>query len=158
MESLADLGDLLGALRGAGLLDAVWAVAGGCPAAYSHLRATWICKGRDTVLAVDGWIAHMLRRAVHDVRYAAEIDERLAPLYGCFASTDAVPLSDLRAMGVSLSDRDRVLRTVYRDCQAWLVPADPAVALVMRWKLTEVPPLDALKAMGTSMTSAAAIE
>jgi hypothetical protein len=82
-------------------------------------------------------------------RFAAVSANRgLLPLYARFAEgAGAVPLSDLVEMRLVLPSPDMVLRKVVLGRRTLLVPATPAMALVLRHGLEAAPAMDDLKRM-----------
>jgi len=149
LENLKGLGNLVGALREAGLLDVMWAVVGGNPADYFNLDTAWVRSGRGDVAAVtELFVKEQLGKAIEARDAAVVAHEGFSPLYTLFASADAVPLSTLTDMKLMRPSPDKVLRKVWRDDMLVLVPATQAMAVVLRHKLeTKAPSMDALKAM-----------
>ena len=150
LEALPELSPLLAALRAAHLADTVWAVAGGVPAHYLQLLAQWEAQERsDLAPVVAAFALGALKKAVHNVGDAVAADKRLKALFCLFRDAHKVPYSVLQAEGLVRPSPDKVLRAVFAvgisgAPEDVLVPADAATALVLRWGLTEVPPMSSL--------------
>ena len=144
-----DLGVLIAALRAAGLDGVVWAVVGGNPADYGGILQLWkIAKFSDITTVVESFVSDQLIKAIEARDTAQTAAPRLAKLYTRFQSADdAVLLSDLNTLGIPRPSPDKVLRKVKRGGEQVLVPATPAMAVVLRFNLEKAPSLDALKAM-----------
>lgn len=163
LESIAPLQPLLDALRRAGVDDAMWAVLGGCPAAYELLHTRW-AKARFAAAAVLP-LAHELAQealalAVARRDRAVAADSRLAALYECFAGeagSAAVPLAMTREMQLPLPSPEKVLRAVRRGAAVVLLPADAAMALVLRHNMQDAPTLDELALLLRAPVAAAAL-
>ena len=148
-ERLSGMGALHAALATAGLADVAWAVLGGYPAAYEGLHTAWKESGCIMNMApiLEAFVQAQLLAAISQRDEHLAADKRLKPLYERFATIDAVPVGELVAMELVRPSPDKVLRALVRDSETVLVPATPAMALVLRQKLAKAPPLDALKAV-----------
>ena len=143
-----DLGVLIAALRAAGLDGVVWAVVGGNPADYGGILQLWkIAKFSDITAVVESFVPKQLNKAIKARDAALKSDRRLAEIYGWFASTGSVPLAAVDKLDAVRPSPDKVLREVELGDEQVLVPATPAMAVVLRLNLEKAPSLDALKAM-----------
>lgn len=161
VERLAGLAPLHAALAAARLADVVWAVAGGYPAAYEQLHTAWAEAGGSSA-AITPTVQTFVERKLGDALDLRDCADRCyAPLFERFRAVDAVPAAEARALLPLLPGAtpwpppDGVLRAVRggrSDARAQqqlllLVPASPAVGVVLRHGLARVPPLAALAAM-----------
>jgi hypothetical protein len=149
VERLSGMEALHAVLAVAGLADVAWAVLGGYPAAYEGLHTAWKESGCIMNMApiLEAFVQAQLLAAISQRDEHLAADKRLKPLYERFATIDAVPVGELVAMELVRPSPDKVLRALVRDSETVLVPATPAMALVLRQKLAKAPPLDALKAV-----------
>ena len=69
----------------------------------------------------------------------------MKPIIGLFKTQSEVPESLLTDMGIVNPSPNKVLRVVLRRHVAVLVPADAAMALVMRFCLSKTPSIEVLK-------------
>jgi hypothetical protein len=147
VEQLTGLGPLHAALAEAGLSDVVWEVLGGYPAAYEQLNTAWAEAGDHSSpikATAERFVALKLGDAI-DLRDSAEPVYR--SLFERFRAVDAVPAAELNALGTSRHSPDQVLRKVRGPGSTHvLVPASPAMAVVLRHGLARVPPLAVLTA------------
>ena len=158
VERLSGVEALHAALAAAGLADVVWAVLGGVPVDYLALRRHWELSRHSTDLAliVEAFVQAQLVAAVRKRVESLEADKRLRQLYDRFTAVDAVPFVDLETMDLVRPSPDKVLRVLVQAGEPVLVPATPAMALVLRHKLAKAPPLDAIKALIRESTSPSA--
>jgi hypothetical protein len=152
IEGLTDLGDLHAALREADLADVAWAVLGGNPAYYYGLAAVWNGSSRvDIAGALQSFVDAKLAVALDDRESMLQTNERLAQLYERFQTADAVPISAYSELKLVRPSPDKVLRKVLRrmevSSESLLVPATPAMGLVLRYKLKKPLLLRELKAL-----------
>ena len=149
VERLSGMEALHAALAVAGLADVAWAVLGGYPAAYEGLHTAWKESSciKNMAPIVEAFVQAQLLAAISQRDEHLTADKHLKPLYERFATIDAVPVGELVAMELVRPSPDKVLRALVRDSETVLVPATPAMALVLRHKLAKAPPLDALKAV-----------
>ena len=148
-ERLSGMGALHAALATAGLADVAWAVLGGYPAAYEGLYTAWkeASCSEDVAPTVEAFVQVQLVTAASQRDESLAADERLKPLYDEFAAIDAVPAAKLVQLKLVRPSPDKVLRVLVRAGMSVLVPATPAMALVLRHNLSGAPPLDAIKAL-----------
>jgi hypothetical protein len=147
--ALTGLEDLHTALAAAGLADVVWAVLGGYPADYRGLLRVWRESDYSADIApiVEAFLRAQLLAAIQVRIKTLAASPSLHPLFERFTSADAVPEAELLEMALVRPSPDKVLRCVGNHDKWMLVPATPAMALVLRHKLTTAPPLDTLKTM-----------
>ena len=141
LESVPDLAELLKALKAADLADVVWACLGGVPAKYIQLLVNWGGgRGRDLEDVVEPFLQAQLRRAIEYRDQYVVATPRLQELYALFRDQDEVLHSVLREMTLTRPSPDKILRTTStEDC--FLIPADAATAIILRFGLTEAPRL-----------------
>lgn len=153
LNALSGMEALHAALEAAGLADVVWAVLGGYPADYRGLHSSWRASGCSEAIApvVEQFLRAQLIAAIDTHTDALAADKRPTPFYARFTTADAVPARELRALEVVRPSPDKELRRMERAGMSVLVPASPAIALVLRHDLSEVPVLDAIKAMVSSI-------
>lgn len=140
VEALDGLGELHAALKTAGIADVVWAVLGGNPADYFAIWRLW-SKSRD-VTVVGTYVRDQLATAIDNRVAMIGINKRLELLYSKFVTEDAVPLTVLESMELVRPNPDKVLRKVRRgEDGSMLVPATPAMGVVLRYKLDKPLPI-----------------
>ena len=145
--SLPEHAALCEALREAGLEDVVWAVLGGVPAHYTALRDKLRrAAPKDTASLIERYLDEQLRGAISRLN-DLKPHSSLVPVLDEFRRVDEVAESRLRDI-VSPS-----LIKVLRSAAAQggkatvLVPADSAMALVLRHRFETVPALGELRAL-----------
>ena len=135
------------ALREAGLEDVVWAVLGGVPAHYTALRDKLRSAApKDTASLVERYLDEQLRGAISRLN-DLKSHPSLVPVLDDFRLVDEVAESRLRDV-VSPSP-NKVLRSVAaKGGKATVfVPADSAMALVLRHRFEVAPALGELRAL-----------
>lgn len=151
LESIAALEPLHAALQRASLRDLVWAVLGGSPAAYRRLHEQWAEAAFDDgrlATVVQAFVQRQLVASMSRRDFAVAGDARMPRLYAHFAAgAEHVPRAALREMQLRLPSPDKVLRAVQRCGAEVLIPADAAMALVLRHDLQVAPPLPELQAL-----------
>ena len=154
-ERLSSMEALHAALAAAGLANVAWAALGGYPAAYEGLQTAWKESSCSNNMApiVEAFVQAQLVAAISQRDENLTADERLKPLYDEFTTTDAVPEAKLVQLKLVRPSPDKVLRVLVRAGETVLVPATPAMALVLRHKLAKAPPLDAIKALVLSVSA-----
>ena len=143
LRSVKELAPLLAELRAAGVEDAAWAVLGGVPVLYIALRDALVGAAPADVRAVAGeFLRDQLADAIARLR---RLDKHasVVPLLAQFRTVGEVPAEQLE--GVTLPSCNKVLREERRG--AVIVPADAAMALVLRHGLLRPPGLEALCAL-----------
>jgi hypothetical protein len=148
VERLSGMEGLHAALAAAGLADVVWAVLGGYPADYRGLYSVWNEFGFSHEIApiVEAFVQAQLVAAIIQRDDCLAADGRLQPLFERFATLDALPAVELVTMKLVRPSPDKVLRQLVRAGLPVLVPATPAMALVLRHQLAWAPPLGAVMA------------
>jgi hypothetical protein len=144
--SLPEHAALFAALRSAGLEDVAWAVLGGVPALYEalHGRLRRAAPGRAAAVAAD-FARGLILDAIDRLR-AANLHPSMEPVLALLRSADEAPAAMLK--GVVLPSPNKVLREVRRGVDATVfVPADAAMAMVLRHGLDAPPEISALRAM-----------
>ena len=135
------------ALREAGLEDVVWAVLGGVPAHYTALRDKLRSAApKDTASLVERYLDEQLRGAISRLN-DLKSHPSLVPVLDDFRLVDEVAESRLRDV-VSPSP-NKVLRSVAAQGgkATVFVPADSAMALVLRHRFEVAPALGELRAL-----------
>ena len=135
------------ALRTAGLEDVVWAVLGGVPAHYTALRDKLRSAApKDTASLVERYLDEQLRGAISRLN-DLKSHPSLVPVLDDFRLVDEVAESRLRDV-VSPSP-NKVLRSVAAQGgkATVFVPADSAMALVLRHRFEVAPALGELRAL-----------
>jgi hypothetical protein len=136
LEAVPELEKLLGALKEAGLADLVWAVLGGNPASYRLLNGS--CKAAryaDVTPVAEAFMELKLRQAVHAIRAAKIANPAVQLLFELFKNSSEgyqVPAATLEEHKVTQPSPDKVLRLKGAKDDEVLVPASPAVGLVLR--------------------------
>jgi hypothetical protein len=150
------LQDLHAALKAADLADVVWACVGGNPADYRKLHGQWMDAGKGSLEAVvESFVRDLLNKAMRDRRANVIADSRLKELYVLFKEQKEVPDRMLEDMTIQRPSPDKVLRLKLspRGSESVLVPADAAMAIVLRFALVESPTLKELKEMVRAMST-----
>jgi hypothetical protein len=81
--------------------------------------------------------------------------QALKDLYAMFANgMDAVPIKELDRLGIAWPTLHRILRQVPRARGLVMAPATPAMGIVLRYQLDEVPPIDELARLLAQSTAA----
>jgi hypothetical protein len=135
------------ALREAGLEDVAWAVLGGVPAHYAALRDKLRrAAPKDTASLVERYLNEQLRGAISRLNNLKP-HPSLVPVLDDFRLVDEVAESRLR--DVESPSPNKVLRSVAaQDGKATVfVPADSAMALVLRHRFEVAPALGELRAL-----------
>lgn len=156
IEAMPELRELHAALQAADLADVVWACVGGAPAGYLQLRSRWIGAGKDSLEAIVQELARdLLQRAIKNRHKNVVANAQLEKLYDLFRQQDEVPDCLLKEWQLALPSPDKVLHTrrSVKRREFVLVPADAAMAIVLRFGLADTPTLQELKEMVRSMSS-----
>ena len=136
---------LFAMLRAERLVGVVWAVLGGVPAHYCALGgALREAPPEDAPRVVAAYARSELRSAIdrRDTLLAAH--PAMGPLLFEFRTRGSVPKARLVALGIESPSPNKVLRAVAMDDAVALVPADAAMALVLRHRLSAVPSVEEL--------------
>ena len=156
VEEMPKLQDLHAALKAADLADVVWACVGGNPADYLKLHGQWMDAGKGSLEAVvESFVRDLLDKAIGSYDKSIVANNRVKDLYALFKEQNEVPRSVLRVMNIERPSPDKVLRLKLSpsDSEPVLVPADAAMAIVLRFALVKLPKLKELKEMVLAMSS-----
>ena len=151
LEEMPKLEELHAALKAADLADVVWACVDGVPADYLQLLGQWNdAGGGDLDVVVGPFVKDLLNKAISNKRSCVIANDRLQELYALFQEQSEVPDEVREKMKLARPSPDKVLRLKVPesgDDSRVLVPADAAMALVLRFAMTKPPPLKKLKEM-----------
>ena len=150
VPQLASLHDNLNAAK---LTDVVWACLGGNPAIYLGLSRD--CKDvplKDLELVVTKFLHNVINKAIAKKRENVIENKPFKKLYELFREQTEIPSSMLETMELKRPSPDKVLREVQfpsslGENESMLIPADAAMALVLRFDLKRAPTLQKLKEM-----------
>jgi hypothetical protein len=147
--SLPEHATLHGALREAGLEDVVWAVLGGVPAHYTALRDKLLqCRAssEDFGRSVEAYVREELRSAITRRASMLVTHSFMTPILDEFVAASAVPEEQLTRRMIQSPSPNKVLRAVASSSgETIYVPADAAMALVLRHRLVAPPPIAELR-------------
>jgi len=123
-----------------------WAVLGGVPAGYFQLLLEWNASEQD-INCVTEFLQTKLSKAIRNYKELLIQYPGLTPIFDMFYDSvptadpnkrlDGVPTADLDVLKVTLPTPCKVLREVFRNGKAFLVPADASTALVLRHKIND---------------------
>ena len=156
VEEMPKLQDLHAALKAADLADVVWACVGGNPADYLKLHGQWMDAGKGSLEAVvESFVRGLLDKAIKNRQTNVVENARLEELYALFRQQNEVPDRMLEEWKLARPSPDKVLRLTLSpsDSEPVLVPADAAMAIVLRFALVKLPKLKELKEMVLAMSS-----
>ena len=156
VEEMPKLQDLHAALKAADLADVVWACVGGNPADYLKLHGQWMDAGKGSLEAVvESFVRGLLDKAIRNRDSSVVADVRLEELYSLLTKQSEIEHSHLRKFRLQRPSPDKVLRLKLSpsDSEPVLVPADAAMAIVLRFALVKLPKLKELKEMVLAMSS-----
>jgi hypothetical protein len=138
------------ALREAGLEHVAWAVLGGVPAHYAALRDKLLkCRAsssseKDFGRSVEAYVREELRGAITRRAALLVAHPSMAPILDEFLTANEVPEELLTSR--MIPSPNTVLRTVASSSgETIYVPADAAMALVLRHRLVTPPPIAELR-------------
>ena len=146
MLSIPEYKSLLHLMCEEGLEDVAWQVLGGVPADYDEIVTQ--LKSNDPTshrrIIID-YILDEVGKAIdrRDIILAAH--PSMKEVLDIFKTQNEVPRSLLTEMGIVNPSPNKVLRVVLRRHVAVLVPADAAMALVLRFCLSKTPSIEVLK-------------
>ena len=147
LHSLGEHEALVAMLRKEGLEDAVWAVLGGVPALYTALHDEVKAAAPEGVRsAVAGFLSDQLMGAIVRLR-KCEKPAALLPILAQFRAGAAEVPADVLVEGAALPSPNKVLREAQSG--AVYVPADAAMALVLRHGWARPPTMEALCSLCT---------
>ena len=133
---------LFAMLRAERLEGVVWAVLGGVPAHYNALRGALLeAPSDDAPSVVAGYVRAELRGAIDRRNTLLAAHPAMGPILDEFRSRGSVPKARLVALGAESPSPNKVLRAVATGDAGALnfVPADAAMALVLRHRLSTAP-------------------
>jgi hypothetical protein len=138
-------------------LDAVVAaLVGGVPS-LAQLLSNQLAglSDRDTIeKVVEDFARRRLDRAVQQYNDARRANPKMEELYRQFRGTGDVSYLELERLELELPSPDKTIRKVLKGTKQVLVPADPAMHLVLRHGLREVPTLEQLRELVRSAPAA----
>lgn len=141
LEAIPELQKLFKALKDAEQADLVWAVLGGNPADYILLMSDWRdVHYTDVVQVAETYMDVQLCQAVSAVQEAKQANPSVQKLFELFRDKDQVPTKTLIQLRLRKSSPDKVLRVRRVGKIEFLVPATPAMALVLRYGEGDDPP------------------
>ena len=146
LRSIPEYEGLFRVLLDEGLVDVAWRVLGGVPAHLDEI-ATLLKRNEPAAhrrVIVD-YILDEVGKAIdrRDTLLAAH--PSMTSILDVFKTQSEVPKSLLTERGVTSPSLNKVLRAVLRSHVVKLVPADAAVAVVLRLRLSRTPSVEALQ-------------
>ena len=152
--SLPEHAALHAALREAGLEDVVWAVLGGVPAHYTALHdklRRCRASSEDFGRSVEAYVRTELRGAITRRASMLVAHPFMAPILDEFVAASEIPEELLTGRMIQSPSPNKVLRTVASSSgETVYVPADAAMALVLRHRLVAPPPIAELRTICVS--------
>ena len=136
------------ALREAGLEDVVWAVLGGVPAHYTALHDLLQSPAapEDFGRSVEAYVRAELRGAITRRASMLVAHSFMAPILDEFVAASEIPEELLTSRMILSPSPNNVLRAVASSSgETIYVPADAAMALVLRHRLVAPPPIAELR-------------
>jgi hypothetical protein len=139
-------------LREEGLEDVAWQVLGGVPAHFdeivTQLKRNELAAYRRVIVK---YLRDEISKAISRRDRMLATHPAMKTILDLLMTLTEVPESLLTKMGIVNPSPNKVLRVVLRDdCGVMLVPADAAMALVLRLCLTSPPPIDVLQKLLTN--------
>ena len=150
---IPELESLHANLNAAKLTDVVWACLGGNPALYFLLYSECLnIELRDLELVVTKFLQKFINIAIDKKNGQVIENKRFQELYDLFREEKEVSKYVLVTMKLKRPSPDKVLREVQLPAslgrsEVMLIPADAAMALVLRFDLKQAPSLEELKEM-----------
>jgi hypothetical protein len=144
--SIPDYAGLLKVLRDESLEDVAWLVLGGVPAHFDELRLLMACNEPAAYRRVIvKYLRDEISKAIdrRDTMLAAHL--AMKSILDLFKTQNEVPKSLLTVKGIASPSPNKVLRIVLRGDCMMLVPADAAMALVLRFCLSTTPSIEMLQ-------------
>ena len=150
LETLPELNLLLEFLDREHLADVVFLCLGGNPADYGRLSDELIQSDSNKIERVTMFLQNILNKAIDKKNKHVTKNKPFQKLYALFREEKEVSKSLLVTMELERPSPDKVLREVKMPTslgrsKTMLIPADAAMALVLRFDLTEAPSLKVLK-------------
>ena len=145
LRSIPQYADLFSTLREKGIEDVAWLVFGGVPADFDELCLLMACNEPSNHRRVlVKYLRNEISKAIDRRDTVLTAHPAMSTILDLFKTQNEVPKSLLRKMGVVSPSPNKVLRVVLRDDCAMLVPADAAMALVLRHDYKTTPPIEEL--------------
>ena len=150
LETLPELNLLLEFLDREHLADVVFLCLGGNPADYGRLRDELIKSDSNKIERVTMFLQNILNKAIDKKNKHVTENEPFQELYELFREHKEISSSMLKTMKLKRPSPDKVLREVQMptslgESETMLIPADAAMALVLRFDLKKAPSLKVLK-------------
>ena len=146
LRSIPEYAGLLKVLRDESLEDVAWLVLGGVPAHFDELRLLVACSEPTAHRRVIvNYMLDEVGKAIDRRDTMLATHPAMESILALFKTQNEVPKSLLTVKGIGGPSPNKVLRVVLRSHTAKLVPADAAMALVLRFCLSTTPPIEALQ-------------
>jgi hypothetical protein len=134
LESISAFHELITFLKLNGLADGVWSVLGGSPAAYIQLNTVYrksMLSPPDAITAIKTFIFIELQDAL--TKTVADSTLNTKSIIEQFRAKGASRITkmDLNALGLSIDYPNKVFREVRQDKDVYVIPATPAVGLII---------------------------
>ena len=144
--SIPEYESLFHVLRQEGLEDVAWQVLGGVPAHFDQI-VTQLKRNEPTAYrrVIVNYILDEVGKAVSRRDRMLAAPSAMKSILDLFKTQDEVPESLLTEKGIVSPSPNKVLRVVLRSHVAKLVPADAAMALVLRFCLSTTPSIEVLQ-------------
>jgi hypothetical protein len=146
--SIPEYAGLLKVLREEGLEDVTWQVLGGVPAHFDELRLLMACNEPTAYRRVIvKYLRDEISKAIDRRDTMLAVYPAMKAFLGLFKTQSEVPKSLLTEKGIVNPSPNKVLRVVLRGDCVKLVPADAAMALVLRFYWIKTPTIEALQGL-----------
>lgn len=144
--SIPEYAGLLKVLRDESLEDVAWLVLGGVPAHFDELHLLMACNEPAAYRRVIvNYILDEVGKAISRRGRMLVTHPAMKEVLDEFKTQNEVPESLLTEKGIASPSPNKVLRVVLRSHIAKLVPADAAMALVLRFCLSTTPSIEMLQ-------------
>jgi hypothetical protein len=154
IAGISEYHQLLEELKSNGLYDVVWSVIGGVPAHFKRLNKKWKNNGHKHIeKIVDDYVGDLLGKSISKVNVTLAKYLHLESILNRFEENSHVPLTVLREEKTERPSPDKILRTVMRNKEVFLVPIDSSMAFVLQTQLRQTPSLKELKEIVSSNIS-----
>ncbi|KAI3656723.1 hypothetical protein MP638_003040 [Amoeboaphelidium occidentale] len=135
-------------MKSTNLENAVWAVLGGVPAKYDRLvniiKESKLDPSKDLRIVIADFLVEEVAMAIDLIEEAIGSYPDMQKILALLDSELKMPRNAVLQNKLQCPMSDKVLRKLFRDGENYLVPANEAIALVLRHKLTKAPSLDEL--------------
>jgi hypothetical protein len=144
--SIPEYKSLFRVLREEGLEDVTWQVLGGVPAHFDEI-VTQLKRNEPAVYrrVIVNYVLDEVGKAIDRRDTVLAAHQAMKSILDLFKTQNEVPKSLLTEMCIASPSPNKVLRVKLRRHIAKLVPADAAMALVLRLCLSTTPPLEMLQ-------------